>query len=375
MQKGWIAILVGTMAALALAVGGTWVFTQTSQASAAEVIESVTRESNAVAVQDTIREGNVAGREGMARQSNVAARQVVAPNRGVRGDDWKPQADGFRGGPKGDHEALLAEALGISVEELQAAHEAARAAGIQQALADGVITQEQADQLLSGERNGTRGGPRGAPRGKSGSFGNIDRGALLAEALGITPEQLQAAQEEAHDAAIQQAIDEGLITQEQADLMEAHRALKDYLDREALTAQALGITPEELQAAREAGQSHRELIEELGLDRATLRENMQSAHEAAIQQAVADGVITQEQADQIQSGEGRGKFGGPRGHGSPGGKGHFRGGKGRHGGDGFRGGEGRRGGDGFRGPRENGNFNGNGAPSQNNNSTFPASDA
>ena len=226
---------------------------------------------------------------------------------------------------------------------------------------------------MNGERNGPRGRGwgHGGPRGKHGPFGgpnsNIDKGALLAEALGITVEELQAAHEAAREAGIQQALDKGHITQEEADLMAAHHALKDYLDKEALMAEALGITVEELQAARDEGKSHKELMEDLGLDKETVRQNMQTAHEAAIQQAVADGVITQEQADQILSGEGHGGFGGPRG------KGHFRGGKGFGGpcekgdfnGDG-----------GFRGPRGNGDaFQNRNGIQNDNNFTIPANDA
>jgi hypothetical protein len=154
-----------------------------------------------------------------------------------------------------------------------------------------------------------------------GQFGStIDHEALLAEALGITVDELEAAQEQAHAAAIQQALDQGLITQEQADWMSSRMKLRDYLDRDALTAQALGITVEELQQARTDGKPLAVLIYELQLDPATVRINMQSAYEAAIQQAVTDGVITQEQADQILAGRG---FGGRGGFAGPGGFGQF----------------------------------------------------
>jgi hypothetical protein len=151
--------------------------------------------------------------------------------------------------------------------------------------------------------------------------GSIDRQALLAEALGITVEELQAAQEEANRAAIQQAVDEGLITQEEADSMLSRMALRSYLDREALLAEALGITEEELEAARSEGKPLMVLMYELELDPATVRTALQTAYEEAIQQAVTDGVITQEQADEILESGGPG-FGGPRrfrgGFGGPG---------------------------------------------------------
>jgi len=324
MRKEWIAILIGTMAALLLAVGGTWIFTQASQAEAAELIESAVSESELVAAQDMAPASQLM--EDPIQANNVTANQAFAAPRGNRGDHARGGL-----GDQIDREALLADALGITVEELQAAHESARQAGIQQAVEEGLITQEEADQMLAGEGKGPH---RGFGRGHHGKFGSqdaqIDHKALLADALGITVEQLEAAQQEARDAAIQQAIDEGLITQEEADMMAAHQALKAYIDREAITAQALGISVADLQAAHEEGKTVRTLIDELGLDRETFHTNMEAAHEAAIQQAVADGVITQEQADQIQEGNGRG-FRGPRGPRGPhgcdgsGGKSHFRG--------------------------------------------------
>jgi peroxiredoxin len=245
-------------------------------------------------------------------------------------------AQGPRGfGPRGniDFQALLAEALGISVDELQAAQQQAREAAIQQALDDGLITQEQADRMQQsdGRRFGP-GGPgfrgRGGPDFHGPRDGGIDHQALLAEALGISVDELQAAQKEAREAGLQQALDEGLITQEQVDLMQAHEALKDYLDKDALTAQALGISIDELQAAREEGKSMRTLLDELSLDRAQVAEAMQAAHQAAIEQAVTDGVITQDQADLLQN-QDRPGFGGP-GFGGKGGRGGFGGPHGPH---------------------------------------------
>ena len=53
------------------------------------------------------------------------------------------------GGPGGDE--ALAEALGISLEELQTAHEIVQAAALEQAVADGKLTQEQAEQIAEDE--------------------------------------------------------------------------------------------------------------------------------------------------------------------------------------------------------------------------------
>ena len=114
-------------------------------------------------------------------------------------------------------------------------------------------------------------------------FGSdIDYQALLAEALGITVEELQAAEQQAYSAALDQAVTNGDLTQDEADLMLAQQALKGYIDPEALQAKALGITVEELQAARDAGKSMSTLIDELGLTPAAVRTAQQAAYEEAL---------------------------------------------------------------------------------------------
>ncbi len=165
------------------------------------------------------------------------------------------------GGPGGGS-TYLADALGISVDDLQAAEETAHEAAIQQAVDEGLITQAQADAIL--EHSGAF-GFRGF-RIPFVDMSGIDMDALLADALGVTTDELTAAREAAADATLAQAVEDGYITQEQADLMQARKALAEYL--------------------RDTG-----------------------AYDAAVQQAVADGVITQEQADAILENS-RGFFGG-----------------------------------------------------------------
>ena len=65
-----------------------------------------------------------------------------------------------------DMQALLAEALGISVEELEAAQQAAFEAAIAAAVDEGRITQEQADQMLEGDGFPGRGFGHGRGRFK-----------------------------------------------------------------------------------------------------------------------------------------------------------------------------------------------------------------
>jgi len=208
---------------------------------------------------------------------------------------------GFPGGYL-DEDEYLADALGVTVEELQAARQEAADAAIQAVLEQGLITQEQADTLtLRGffGRRGFRGGWFGF-HGRAGEFSDaVDYDALLAQALGISVEELQSAREEAQSAMLAQAVEEGLLTQEQADLILARRALQSYLDPEALFAEALGITVEQLQGYRDEGLSLSEILAESGMTAVEAREALQAAREAAFQQAVDDGAITQDQADQI----------------------------------------------------------------------------
>lgn len=208
-----------------------------------------------------------------------------------------PQPDGRAGlrGLKGD-DALLAETLGISPEALAAARMAAAEAAITRALDEGRITQEQADRLLDGQR--FRSGHR-ALRGHAGQ-----ESTLLAEALGISEAELDAARSEARAMALANAVAEGRITQEQADLKVAAEALHAYIDRDAILAGVLGITVEELADLKSGRGALREYFEGQGLDRESVRESMQAEVEAAVDQAVEDGVVSREQADQLLSGEG-----------------------------------------------------------------------
>jgi hypothetical protein len=150
----------------------------------------------------------------------------------------------------------LAEALGITVDELTAVREEAKEAAVEQAVADGLITQVQADEILSGDRPALLRGHWSNWLSENG----IDYQAYLAEALGITVEELQAARVEAFTANITQAVADGTVTQEKADLI---------LGRFTLAQDS------------------------------TFQSDMQAAFEAAVSAAVERGVITQAQADQL----------------------------------------------------------------------------
>ena len=192
--------------------------------------------------------------------------------------------DGYRGrghGP-GVDSAALAEALGITEEELTTAQEEAHAAALAQAVTDGLITQAQADELLA---NGGR--------GRGFHFG-YDKDTYLADALGITVEELEAAHLEVYTAQLAEMVAAGTITQAEADLILAQKAVQNYVDDDAY------------QSA------------------------VQSIYADAVAQALADGVITQAQADELLANMtaqtfhfpgagGHGGRGGHHGHGGHGG--------------------------------------------------------
>ncbi len=128
---------------------------------------------------------------------------------------------------KGDHigmrggytEQELATALGIDLTKLQAAEKTAEADALKQAVAAGQLTQAQADAITA----------RGGYFGDLGPFGltGIDMNALLAKALGITTDQLTAAKIKAYDTAIDATVTAGNMTQAQADLAKGRFALEN----------------------------------------------------------------------------------------------------------------------------------------------------
>jgi polyhydroxyalkanoate synthesis regulator phasin len=180
----------------------------------------------------------------------------------------------------------LANALGITTDQLTTAYQTAYKAALDDAVSKGLITQAQEDQLTAS--------------GKAFPFGErwegwlaqngIDFNTYLAQALNISVDQLQAAYKTAFDTRVDTAVTNGKLTQEQADLLKGRYAL---------------------------------------FNDSTFQSSMQSAYKDAVNQAVASGVITQAQADQILS-KSSNLF--ERGLGGFGGFGGFGGGRRGHGG-------------------------------------------
>jgi len=187
------------------------------------------------------------------------------------------------------------------------------------AFSSSLAADETPTVLAEGEDNGEplpwkRGIMPGFDHG--GRFGfrtGFDFDAYIADELGVRVEELQAARQAAHEAALDQAVEEGLISAEQADLILAGHALKQYVDPQEILSQALGIDVTELEAAREAGDNLQDLFGDMEPEE--IRDALQAAYQDAVKQAIEDGVISAEQAEQLQERGFPGRMVGKRGHG------------------------------------------------------------
>lgn len=148
----------------------------------------------------------------------------------------------------------LADELGITLDDLKAAFVSAEKQYIQAKVDSGDLAPNRAEEMLKRleETNKPFRPMRdGKPMGISDEMKSY-----IADALGISLEDLTQAQENVFLAGITQAVSDGKLTQDQADLIIARRATQSYMEE-----------------ARVA------------------------AYENAIAQALADGAITQAQAD------------------------------------------------------------------------------
>ena len=144
----------------------------------------------------------------------------------------------------------------LNSDTLNTAYQTAYAAALKQAVSQGLITQTQADQLST---NGNV-FPFGDRWDGWLTQNGIDLNTYLADALGISIAELKSAYQTAYYANIDQAVTDGKLTQDQADMMKGKYALSNDT---------------------------------------TFQSSMKSAYTDAVNQAVSSGVITQAQADLI----------------------------------------------------------------------------
>ena len=160
------------------------------------------------------------------------------------------EGPGWPGVPSGDFAEVLAEALGISVDELHAAQESVRDAHLAEAVERGKITEEQIARIEDHERGGYP---------MRGRFPGEEFMIALAEELGISLEEMERAQTQVREDFIAQGVQEGIISTDQVELMEARNAVRAYM-----------------------------------------KDGLHDAMEDAIERALSDGAISSDQADLLR---------------------------------------------------------------------------
>lgn len=139
--------------------------------------------------------------------------------------------------------------------------------------------------------------------------------AKLAANLGIDQEKVSAALDTTKQQMLDEAVQQGRITQEQADKMAARKdggfcgfgpnegkmRHKGRMGSHNLDGMAniLGISSEQLKTELESGNKMQDILTEHGLTVEQFRQKMQEQRKAELDKGVAEGKITQEQADNM----------------------------------------------------------------------------
>ena len=197
--------------------------------------------------------GPMGGNVGLADRSEM--QEAIAAELGISVEELESARS------EGTPLWALVDELGADMAAVREAMESVRQAAIDQALAEGAISEEQAERLRNG-RGPWRQGPAGPFYGEGPGMNLVDANVM-------------------------------------------HQAIAD----------ALGISVEELEAARAEGTSLMALAEEQGVEIEAVRAAMEAVREEAINQALAEGAISEEQAEWLLSrpafGQGHGPLNGP----------------------------------------------------------------
>jgi hypothetical protein len=151
----------------------------------------------------------------------------------------------------------------------------------------------------------------------SGPFRWVERlREAIANALGISVEEYESAIDTAKEKVLKGAVDEGWLTEEQAERFEQHleggpdwmsfrfprvwpRTVRTKHSLESVAAEQLGMTTDELFDALEEAKTLAELAEEKGVKPEAIVEAYMAGIREELDQAVADEDIAQKQADAI----------------------------------------------------------------------------
>jgi hypothetical protein len=131
----------------------------------------------------------------------------------------------------------------------------------------------------------------------------------IAQEKGWTRDDMRAKMPEVLDQAISAALKDGAITQQQADDLKkrapnaggsgtgGRAPMNEYAI--AAMAEVLGMTPTDVQSRISAGENPMDIVREQGLNPDDYRTKFEAAMTKVINQAVSDGKLTQQQADQM----------------------------------------------------------------------------
>lgn len=199
-----------------------------------------------------------------------------------------------------DEEAL--SELGLGEAEYEAAREEVRVAVIEEAAAGGWLSEDEAAALLESGRS--------LRLGRGWYYDNIfDKQAMLAEALGVSVADLEAAKQAAEERHLAERVADGRLSETEAADRLTVRAFKESLDSDALLAQALNISVAALNEARAANTHYDDLLAELDIDHEAARAAQAAVMADAVQAAVDAGTLTTEQAELMESGACNGRHG------------------------------------------------------------------
>lgn len=225
-KQKWMTAGIG--AALALMIGGA-VFTANSVSAdegfGSNIVAAVTGED--------VERGRGPRGEGRGRGNRLNVGEFLAIELGITEDELSEARQAARDAATEDMTReekmeLFATQLGLTVAELEAAHDAAEDAAIAEALANGDITQEQVDLREAKEAFKEVFDKKEAVAGILGTTveeleaakeDGASKEEILEEA-GLSRDEFKAAMEEAKAAALAEAVANGDITAEQAELIE-----------------------------------------------------------------------------------------------------------------------------------------------------------
>lgn len=186
------------------------------------------------------------------------------------------------------------ERLGVTEEEYDLARDEAAVAYNNELVAMGWLSADEAAELNEATRF--------ANLGRGQYYDVLDKDVFIADALGVSVGELESAEEAADAAKLAERVAEGRLTEEEAADHAALDAFKATIDEDAILARSLGISEAELTAARANNLEYSDLLEQLGLTRAEVNDAEEAIYAELVADAVADGTLTPEQAEQFEDG-------------------------------------------------------------------------